>query len=95
MLTVLLEWIGVLLAYWLPGAALSSLIEWRGVGRFVRWLAPFALSIIVRSRTTSQSRFAMPSRWSLPCADPTAGFWPSRKYPLTLPSIKSAAALSW
>jgi hypothetical protein len=38
-----------------------------------------ALSIITRSRTTSQSRLAMPRRCSLPCAEPTAGFWPSRK----------------
>ncbi len=47
MLPVLIEWIGVLLAYWLPGAALASLIEWRGFGRLTRWLAPFALSIAV------------------------------------------------
>lgn len=47
MLPVLIEWIGVLLAYWLPGAALASLIEWRGFGRLARWLAPFALSIAV------------------------------------------------
>ena len=38
-----------------------------------------ALSIMARSRTTTQSRFAMPRRCSLPCAEPTAGFWPSRK----------------
>jgi hypothetical protein len=44
---IILEWIAVLLAYWLPGAALSSLIEWRGAGRLVRWLAPFALSIVI------------------------------------------------
>ncbi|MBN1438993.1 MAG: hypothetical protein JW929_06235 [Anaerolineales bacterium] len=42
---VFLEWIGVLLAYWIPGAALASLFEWRGLGRFARWTAPFALSI--------------------------------------------------
>jgi hypothetical protein len=47
MVLVFLEWIGVLLAYWLPGAALASLIEWRGFGRLARWLAPFALSIVV------------------------------------------------
>jgi hypothetical protein len=45
--TVFLEWIGVLLAYWLPGAALASLFDWRGFGRLARWLAPFALSIVV------------------------------------------------
>ena len=38
-----------------------------------------ALSIMARSRTTTQSRFAMPRRCSLPCAEPTAGFCPSRK----------------
>ncbi len=47
MATVILEWIGVLLAYWIPGAALASLIEWRGFGRVTRWIAPFALSIVV------------------------------------------------
>jgi hypothetical protein len=44
---VLLEWIGVLLTYWIPGAALASLVEWRGISRLVRWIAPFALSIVV------------------------------------------------
>jgi hypothetical protein len=47
MLSVLLEWIGVLLAYWIPGAALASLMEWRGIGRFARWLAPFGISLVV------------------------------------------------
>ena len=47
MALVLIEWIAVLLAYWVPGAALMSLIEWRGAGRRVRWLAPFAVSIVV------------------------------------------------
>ena len=36
-------------------------------------------SIMLRSRTTSHFRCAIPSRCILPCADPTAGFWPSRK----------------
>jgi hypothetical protein len=34
-------------AYWLPGAALASLVEWRGVGRLARILAPFAISLVV------------------------------------------------
>ena len=38
-----------------------------------------ALSIITMSRTTSQSRFAMPSRCILALAEPTAGFCPNRK----------------
>jgi len=36
-------------------------------------------SIICRSRTTSQSRLASPSRCILPFAEPTAGFSPTRK----------------
>ena len=38
-----------------------------------------ALSISEKSRTTSQSRLAMPSRCIRALAEPTAGFWPSRK----------------
>ena len=49
-----------------------------------------ALSIRVRSLTTSQSRLARASRWSRPPAEPTAGFSPSRKYPLTFLSIMSS-----
>ena len=37
-----------------------------------------ALSISEKSRTTSQSRLAIPSRWSLALAEPTAGFCPYR-----------------
>jgi hypothetical protein len=47
MAMVFFEWFAVLLAYWLPGAALLSLIEWRSIGRGARWLAPFAVSIAV------------------------------------------------
>jgi hypothetical protein len=36
-------------------------------------------SISEKSRTTSQSRFARPSRCSLAFAEPTAGFSPMRK----------------
>jgi hypothetical protein len=36
-------------------------------------------SMSEKSRTTSQSRLAMPSRCILLFADPTAGFSPSRK----------------
>ena len=38
-----------------------------------------ALSIRTKSRTTSQSRFAMPSRCILALAEPTAGFSPKTK----------------
>ena len=38
-----------------------------------------ALSISEKSRTTSQSRFAMPSRCIFAFAEPTAGFSPNRK----------------
>ena len=38
-----------------------------------------ALSISVKSRTTSQSRFAMPSRCIFALAEPTAGFSPTTK----------------
>ena len=38
-----------------------------------------ALSISEKSRTTSQSRLAMPSRCILALAEPTAGFSPIRK----------------
>jgi hypothetical protein len=41
------EWIAVLLAYWIPGAALLSLVDWRGFGRWTRRLAPFGVSIVV------------------------------------------------
>jgi len=44
---VLIESVIFLLAYWIPGAALASLVEWRGAGRLTRILAPFALSIVV------------------------------------------------
>jgi hypothetical protein len=33
--------------YWLPGAVFSTLIEWKGFGRWTRWLLPFALSMII------------------------------------------------
>ena len=46
-----------------------------------------ALSIITRSRTTSQSRLARPIRCIRALAEPTAGFWPNRKYPLHVPAI--------
>ena len=38
-----------------------------------------ALSISWKSRTTSQSRLAMPSRCILAFAEPTAGFSPTRR----------------
>ena len=38
-----------------------------------------ALSISEKSRTTSQSRLAMPSRCIRALAEPTAGFSPNRK----------------
>ena len=36
-------------------------------------------SIIGKSRTTSQSRFAIPIRCMRALAEPIAGFWPNRK----------------
>jgi hypothetical protein len=45
-----------------------------------------AVSIIEKSRTTSQSSLAMASRCSLLLADPTAGFWPAHTKPRTPPS---------
>ena len=50
-----------------------------------------AVSISQKSRTTSQSSWARAWRWSLPLADPTAGFSPMTKKPGTLPSIMSRA----
>jgi hypothetical protein len=47
MASVAIESVIFLLAYWIPGAALASLVEWRGAGRLTRWLAPLALSIVV------------------------------------------------
>jgi hypothetical protein len=46
-----------------------------------------ALSISIRSRTTSQCRLARPNRCIRVLAEPTAGFWPNRKYPVQVPSI--------
>ena len=34
-------------AYWLPGAAFSTLVEWKGLARPVRWMLPFVISWIV------------------------------------------------
>jgi hypothetical protein len=45
--SALIESVIFLLAYWVPGAALASLVEWRGASRLTRMLAPFALSIVV------------------------------------------------
>lgn len=45
-----------------------------------------ALSIRLRSRTTSQSSAAMPRRCIFALAEPTAGFSPSSMYPLQVPS---------
>ncbi len=47
MLSAAIESVIFLLAYWIPGAALATLVEWRGAGRLTRLLAPFALSIVV------------------------------------------------
>ena len=40
-------------------------------------------SIMWKSRTTSHLRWLIASRWRRPFAEPTAGFWPSRKKPST------------
>jgi hypothetical protein len=45
--SVVISAIVFLCAYWIPGAALATLVEWRGAGRLTRALAPFALSIVV------------------------------------------------
>jgi hypothetical protein len=45
-----------------------------------------ALSVSEKSRITSQSRFARPSRCMRALAEPTAGFWPSSMYPVHTPS---------
>ena len=45
-----------------------------------------ALSMSEKSRTTSQSSFAMPSRCILAFAEPTAGFSPNRKKPRHSPA---------
>jgi hypothetical protein len=47
MITALLSVIAVPAAYWLPGAAFAGLFEWRGVGRWTRALAPFAISLVI------------------------------------------------
>ena len=46
-----------------------------------------ALSIREKSRTTNQSRLAIPIRCARQLAEPTAGFSPIRKYPLHSPLI--------
>ena len=52
-----------------------------------------AVSIMFVSRTTSQSSFDIARRWSLPLAEPTAGFSPTTKKPFTSPSsIRSIVA---
>jgi hypothetical protein len=47
MIQALTTFLLVLIAYWVPGAAAASLVEWRGVGRVARAFAPFAFSIII------------------------------------------------
>jgi hypothetical protein len=47
MIQALATFLLILAAYWLPGAAAASLIEWRGLGRAARLFAPFALSLVV------------------------------------------------
>ena len=46
---------------------------------FRRYADQVADSIMFRSRTTSHFRWDMPRRCIRPWAEPTAGFWPSRK----------------
>jgi len=46
-----------------------------------------AVSISLRSRTTSHFRLASARRCSPACCDPTAGFWPITNSPSTPPSI--------
>jgi hypothetical protein len=47
MLSAVIESMIFIIAYWIPGAALATLVEWRGASRITRLLAPFALSIVV------------------------------------------------
>ena len=52
-----------------------------------------ALSISTRSRTTSQSSLARAMRCIRLLDEPTAGFWPKRKYPFTVPSSMPSVVL--
>jgi hypothetical protein len=47
MIPTLLSVIAIPLVYWLPGAAFAGLFQWRGVGRWTRALAPFAISLVI------------------------------------------------
>jgi hypothetical protein len=44
-----------------------------------------AVSVSTTSRTTIHSSLAIPIRWALPLAEPTAGFSPATIRPLTSP----------
>ena len=52
-----------------------------------------ALSVGAKSRTTSQSNSRMALRCRAPCMEPTVGFSPIRKYPLTTPSAMSTVVV--
>jgi hypothetical protein len=62
MMIKIIGYVGMLLVlYWLPGAACSTLLEWKGVGRAVRWLAPFAITLVAAPLTlVVLSIFRMP-----------------------------------
>lgn len=47
MIPALTAMVIVLTAYWLPGAAFASLVEWRGAGRLARVFGPFVFSIVI------------------------------------------------
>jgi hypothetical protein len=70
MLSVLIESVVFLFAYWIPGAALASLVEWKGTGKLTRWLAPFALSIVVTPVVLAFPSLVVsykPNLWILGC----------------------------
>ena len=50
-------------------------------------------SITEKSRTTSQSSLRIAARWRAPCIEPTVGFSPIRKYPLTTPSAMAVTVV--
>ncbi len=47
MIQALISFFLILTAYWVPGAAAASLVEWRGVGRVARACMPFVFSLVV------------------------------------------------
>jgi hypothetical protein len=65
------------------------MVEGSAPGAFDQKLA---VSVSKRSRTTIQSSLFSASRTSVELAFPAAGFWPSTRYPFSLPESMSAKA---